>query len=414
MQRTILHCDLNNFYASVECLKRPALRDVPMAVCGDPKLRHGVVLAKNQLARKRGVRTGEAIWQARQKCPALVTVPPRFSLYLAYSRRVRDIYSQFSPQVEPFGLDECWLDLTGTQRLFGPGEYAADEIRRRIRRETGLTVSVGVSFNKIFAKLASDQAEPDTVFPIPAASWQQTVWPLPAGALLYAGKSACAKLASYGVRTVGELAQSRCAFLESLLGKQGVMLWRYANGLDQSPVAGFGEAVPVKSIGNSVTTPHDLTEASEIRPVLYALCERVSARLRAQELKCTVVQLHMRDSTLYCIQRQAPAGAFAVCTTQELFQTAFRLYLDSRGGIPCRSLGVRACGLVADSAQQISYLPEAQMIHRHERLEGAVDQIRTRFGAAAIQRGILMQHPVRPGLSAPDALSDAPVAFSRR
>ena len=236
-ERVILHCDLNSFFASVELLDKPTLRDVPVAVCGDPKSRHGIILAKNEPAKKMGVKTAETLWQARKKCPALVLLPPHHRLYEEYSRRVNEIYDRFTDLVEPFGIDESWLDVTGSLHLFGgDGKALADRIRATIREETGLTVSVGVSFNKVFAKLGSDMKKPDATTVIPAEGWQSMVWPLPLGDMLFAGRTATETLRKYGVETVGQLAACDPALPEQLLGKMGLQLWQYANGMDKSPV----------------------------------------------------------------------------------------------------------------------------------------------------------------------------------
>ena len=265
-ERVILHCDLNSFFASVELLDKPTLRDVPVAVCGDPKSRHGIILAKNEPAKKMGVKTAETLWQARKKCPALVLLPPHHRLYEEYSRRVNEIYDRFTDLVEPFGIDESWLDVTGSLHLFGgDGKALADRIRATIREETGLTVSVGVSFNKVFAKLGSDMKKPDATTVIPAEGWQSMVWPLPLGDMLFAGRTATETLRKYGIETVGQLAACDPALPEQLLGKTGLQLWQYANGMDKSPVKPRHAAEPVKSVGNGTTFPQNLVRWEQLR-----------------------------------------------------------------------------------------------------------------------------------------------------
>ena len=241
MERVILHSDLNNFYASVECLDAPSLRGKPVAVCGDPALRHGIVLAKNYEAKAFGVATGQAIWEAKLRCPGLVVVPPRYDRYLELSRQVRELYLQYTDQVEPFGLDESWLDVEGSAGLFGDGRQIADTLRTRIKREIGLTVSVGVSFNKVFAKLGSDYKKPDATTVISRENWRDIVWPLPVGALLYVGGAARRLLNQFGVNTIGDLAACKRDALETLMGKMGGQLHDYANGLDGSIVLREGE-----------------------------------------------------------------------------------------------------------------------------------------------------------------------------
>ena len=280
MDRVILHIDMNNFYASVETLYDPSLRDVPMAVGGDRERRHGIVLAKNMLAKAKGVKTAEALWEAERKCPGIRFVPPHFDRYAKYSRLAKSIYAQYTDMVESFGLDECWLDVTGSTRLFGSGREIAEEIRLRIREELGLTVSVGVSFNKIFAKLGSDYRKPDAVTEITRENFREIVWPLDAGALLFVGKSTQAALRKYGMRTIGDVAQADRRLLRRLLGKNGEQLSIYANGEDMAPVARIGEAEELKSVSNSTTAIHDLRDDGEIRAELYMLSESVAHRLQ--------------------------------------------------------------------------------------------------------------------------------------
>ena len=305
MERVILHCDQNCFFASVELLSHPDLRDVPMAVCGDPASRHGIILAKNEPAKRFGIQTAETVWQARRKCPSLVLLPPHHKLYREYSVRVNELYGQYTDLVEPFGIDESWLDITGSMHLFGGDPVAiADELRRRVREELGLSISVGVSFNKIFAKLGSDYKKPDATTLISPENWQEIVWPLPVGAMLFVGRSAQRTLAQYGVETIGQLAACRPEMLEKLLGKLGRQMHEYANGLDRSPVRPQAEREPVKSVGNGTTFPHDLTRWEEVRAGLAALSDSVAMRLRRQGLYCSGVQVTIKDSSFCSISRQ--------------------------------------------------------------------------------------------------------------
>ncbi len=291
MDRTILHCDCNGFYASVECVMNPALRDVPMAVGGDEESRHGIILAKNEKAKKFNIKTAETIWQARQKCPELVIVPPRHDLYHEFSKRVMDIYKRYTDRVESFGLDEAWLDVTESKMLFGDGKHIADELRHVVREETGLTISVGVSFCKVFAKLGSDYKKPDATTVFSRENWKEFIYPLPAQDLLFVGRKTTAELHKLGITTIGQLAAFDERSLVSHLGKAGGMLYRYANGLDDEEVRLVNEKDDVKSIGNGITFSHDLTGEGEIRGGIYALCDSVASRMRARDLNAPPCRL---------------------------------------------------------------------------------------------------------------------------
>ena len=387
MERTILHSDLNNFYASVEVLDHPELKGKPVAVCGDPELRHGIVLAKSQEAKKLGVKTGEAIWQARQHCRDLIVVPPHYDRYLALSSAVREIYVGYTDQVEPFGMDECWLDVGGSRELFGEGPAIADEIRLRVRNDLGLTVSVGVSFNKVFAKLGSDYKKPDATTVVTRDNYRSVVWSLPVSDLLYVGP------ARYGIRTIGDLANTAMDGLYAILGKVGVMLWQFANGKDSSQVSPYYALPPIKTIGNSTTAPRDLVSDDDIKITIYALCESVAARLRAQNSVCGTVQLGIRDSSLLWYERQEKVKV-PVSNSTEIFEAAFRLFVANRTGRPVRSLSVRASGLSpAEDTPQLSFLPEDKKRLKLDDLERAKDRIRERYGYASIRRGIQLTDP---------------------
>ena len=394
MERVILHCDLNSFYASVELLSKPELRDLPVAVCGDPESRKGIILAKNEPAKAFGVKTAETIWQARQKCPGLILLPPHHGSYREFSRVVNEIYGQYTDLVEPFGIDESWLDITGSMHLFGGDAAAiADGIRERIRKELGLTLSVGVSFNKVFAKLGSDMNKPDGMTVIPYDGFREKVWPLPVKDLLYVGRATTTKLKSYGITTIGALAQISVTFLEQRFGKIGRMLWMFANGLDTSPVSNIGAKSLIKSIGNSTTAPRDLVTDEDIKITLYALCESVSARLREHSFRCKTVALTIRDNRLYSFERQTSLKRPS-CITQELFEAAFTLYKQHyKSGLPVRSLGVRAANLVLLDCVQLSLFPDVAKAQEQERLEEAIDSIRRRFGHFAVQRGVMLTDP---------------------
>ena len=391
-ERVILHCDLNCFFASVELLRYPALRDVPVAVCGDPESRHGIVLAKNEAAKQLGVKTAETIWQARQKAPHLITLPPHHGLYREYSRKVNAIYGQYTDLVEPFGIDESWLDITGSMHLFGgDGKSIADQLRERLREELGLTISVGVSFNKIFAKLGSDYKKPDATTVIDRGNWQAIVWPLPVGDLLGVGRSTQKLLRQYGVETIGQLAAFPRQTLETLLGKHGTQLHDYANGLENSPVRPQHEAEPVKSVGNGTTFPRNLTRWEEVRSGLAVLSDSVAGRLRRQGLYCGGVALTIRNAQFHQFSRQVRLDA-PTHLQKDIYQTALALARQSwHAPDPIRALTVTALYLTdsADSFQQLDLLDgaAAQREEKQERLEQAMDAIRGKYGKGAISFG---------------------------
>ncbi|MEA4926333.1 MAG: DNA polymerase IV [Syntrophomonadaceae bacterium] len=390
MERVILHSDLNNFYASVECLYRPKIRNCPVAVCGDPSARHGIVLAKNYLAKSTGIKTGEAIWQAVQKCPNLVVVPPNFPLYLKYSRLVRKIYSHYTDQIEPFGLDESWLDVTGSS-IYGTGERIANEIRERVKAELGVTVSIGVSWNKIFAKLGSDMKKPDATTIINHDNYQQVVWPLPAGDLLYVGKATQKKLYNRSISTIGDIANAKPQYLRAFLGKWGEFLWVFANGYDESPVTRMGTEAIIKSIGNSSTTPRDLKNDTDVSIVLYALCESVSMRLREQGLKCTTVEIYVRDNELFSITRQQKQQR-ATDLSSEIHDAAMAIFKANYSWVkPIRTIGVRGYGLIsANNSIQLSFFDNEEQRLKLEHLESTIDDIRRRFGNLSLQRAVML------------------------
>ena len=392
MERVILHCDQNCFFASVELLSHPDLRDVPMAVCGDPASRHGIILAKNEPAKRFGIQTAETVWQARRKCPGLVLLPPHHKLYREYSVRVNELYGQYTDLVEPFGIDESWLDITGSMHLFGGDPVAiADELRRRVREELGLSISVGVSFNKIFAKLGSDYKKPDATTLISPENWQEIVWPLPVGAMLFVGRSAQRTLAQYGVETIGQLAACRPEMLEKLLGKLGRQMHEYANGLDRSPVRPQAEREPVKSVGNGTTFPHDLTRWEEVRAGLAALSDSVAMRLRRQGLYCSGVQVTIKDSSFCSISRQKRLES-PTRLMKDIQRAAMELTRSVwRAPTPIRMLTVTALHITesAESFEQLDLLGAGRAVSdaRQEKLESAVRAIRDRFGDGSITFG---------------------------
>lgn len=282
MERTILHIDMNNFYASVECMLDPLLRNKPVAVCGNTEERHGIVLAKNYAAKAYGIKTGEANWEAKRKCPDLVIVPPHYEEYIKYSKLARQIYADYSDKIEPFGMDEVWLDATGTQRLFGNGECLASTIRERIKFELGLTVSVGVSFNKVFAKLASDMKKPDATTVLSADSWREKVWPLPVENLLGVGRATKIKMDRFNIKTIGDLAHADPELLVYRLKSRAQQLVNFANGIDHSTVLHKDYVFPAKSIGHGITTLQDLENEHEVIPQQLTVASPVAWRIFPQ------------------------------------------------------------------------------------------------------------------------------------
>lgn len=411
-ERVILHSDLNNFYASVECLHRPEIRDKPVAVCGDPLLRHGIVLAKNYPAKATGIQTGEAIWQAQQKCPGLIVLPPNFGLYLRFARLAREIYASYSDQVEPFGLDEAWLDVTGSCRVFGDGSEIADRIRARIKEELGVTASVGVSYNKIFAKLGSDMKKPDATTIITSDNFRQKVWPLPAGDLLYVGRSTKRKLASRGVLSIGDIARADSAWLRALLGKWGEVLWAFANGRDHSPVVRLGEESQIKSVGNSITAPRDLETDEDVEMIFYVLSESVAERMREHGFKCRTAQIYVRDKNLGSFNAQ---GKFLRPTqlSADMAEKALDLFHAHYNWVnPIRSLGIKGTDLVAaDSCEQLFLFADESRRLKQEKIEATVDGLRSRFGHSAIQRALLLQDQKLGAINPKDDHVIHPVAF---
>lgn len=299
MNRTILHSDCNCFYVSVELLHHLELRGKPVAVGGDPEARHGIVLTADYTAKRYGVKTGMALWQAKQVCPDITFLPPRMDLYLRFSRMAQEIYADYTDKREPYGIDESWLDVTDSATLKGDGFHIAQEISSRMKKELGITVSVGVSFNKIFAKLGSDYKKPDAITTMYEDEFQRKAWCLPVSDLLYVGNATNKKLYSMGIRTIGDLAKSDETLLVRKLGKMGSILWAFANGYDESPVKLEKTSAPVKSVGNSTTTPRDMETDEDVRIVLYILAESVAARLRENGFRCRTVEISVRDKELF-------------------------------------------------------------------------------------------------------------------
>ena len=391
-ERWILHCDCNSFYASVELLAHPELLNTPVTVCGDPEGRHGIVLAKNEAAKKYHIQTAETIWSARTKCPNLVLLPPHREKYSHYCRVINDIYEKYSDRVEAFSIDESWLDITGSMHLFGgDGKAIADQLRDRLRQELGLTISVGVSFNKIFAKLGSDYKKPDATTVISRDNWKDIVWPLPVGDLLGVGGSTRKLLHQYGVETIGQLAEFPRQNLETLLGKHGAQLHDYANGLENSPVRPQHETEPVKSVGNGTTFPRNLTRWEEVRSGLAVLSDSVAGRLRRYGMYCGGVALTIRNAQFRQFSRQMRLDS-PTHLQKDIYRAALALAQQSwHAPDPIRALTITALYLTenADSFEQLDLLggETPKRSEKQEKLEQAMDAIRGKYGKGAITFG---------------------------
>ncbi len=414
MDRVILHCDCNNYFASVELLDKPELRDQPVAVAGDPEGRHGIILAKNQIAKNYGVQTAETLWQAKKKCPGLILLPPHMDKYRAMSRRVNAIYLDYTDQVEAFSIDESWLDVTASRNLFGDGAAIADLLRRRVREELGITISVGVSWNKTFAKMGSDYKKPDATTVITRENVSQILYPLPVTDLIFVGKSSGQVLARHGIHTIGDLAACSMAEAEAWLGKGGKGLWLAARGLDDSPVRCYGEHEAVKSVGNGMTYPQDLVGREACIAGLTPLCESVGARLRAQHLKCRTITLQIKDPQLKVISRQKPVDPPTNLTRYLLREVIQLLESAWPEDAPVRLFTVTAGSLMDESAPvtaQLSFLEEAPREDpRQRRLEQVLDGLRNRFGqdAIATARGLTAPAMHRAGESSLEKTPESP------
>ena len=387
--------------AAIEHLHHPELAGKPLAVGGDPEARHGIVLTADYIAKRYGVKTGMALWQAKEVCPDITFVSPRMDLYLRFSRMAHEIYAEYTDRQEPYGIDECWLDVTGSSSLKGDGLLIAQEISRRMKSELGITVSVGVSFNKIFAKLGSDYKKPDAITTMYKSEFKQKAWSLPVADLLYVGKSTNRKLALFGIKTIGDLARADEDVLNSHLGKMGSILWSFANGYDDSPVKLENTHAPIKSVGNSTTTPKDLVCDEDVKIVLYILAESVAARLRENGFRCRVVEISVRDNELFSFTRQKKID-HATNITGEIAAYAYQIFKENYNwSKPIRSVGVRGADLVTDNYwEQIDLFSSVERREKQMKMDSAVDEIRKRFGFYSIQRGLMYRDRILSAVNA--------------
>lgn len=388
MKKIILHCDLNNFYASVECVKNPNLYGKCVAVCGSEDDRHGIVLAKSQPAKICGVKTGDTIIEARRKCGNLMVVRPDFDTYYDYSEKVKSIYSRYTDLIEPFGMDECWLDVSGSKKLFGDGFTIAEEIRECVRKETGLTISVGVSFNKVFAKLGSDMKKPDATTIISQENYKEKVWCLNANEMIFVGRRTFATLQKYGINTIGEIAETQPDFLRKILGKNGFDLWIYANGLDASPVSHIDSKPIPQSVSRGITCMESLVSTEEVERVIAELSAKVGKNLRQEHLLATGVQLAVKDDTLNTQQYS--------CNLEFPTHNAKEIYEEARSLLICkhnwkrdvRAITVRTYNLVWEQSFQQLHIDYD--IDTHEKIgviDDALNVIRKKLGKDTIFNG---------------------------
>ncbi len=388
MERVILHCDLNNFYASVECSQNPILWTKPVAVTGNPRTRHGIILAKNEVAKSFGVKTAQTIWEAKQLCPNLICLPPQFELYQQYSKRVREIYKRFTDKVESFGPDECWLDVTHSQKLFGDGETIANTIRESVKKEVGLTISVGVSFNKYFAKLGSDLKKPDATTVISKENFKQKIWDMPADVLIFIGKRTYLKLQKLNIHTIGDLANADENLLKQQFGILGSQYKRIASGQDDTEITHQDFLDETKSVGNGMTAIRDLNTREEVEILVLTLAEKVTFRMRQAHLSGRTARLSIRNSDLthksHSITRNTPidnANDFA-----KMCMELFDKYWSHLAPYSIRSIRISMSNLTqTDTAQQID-LFDFEKTAKLKKLNQSLDKIRDKYGYYAVRR----------------------------
>ena len=409
--RVVLHSDMNNFFASVECMLRPEISAFPVAVCGSEEERHGIVLAKNYKAKEYGIVTAEPVRSALKKCPKLVVVEPHYDLYMEYSRRAREIYSEYTDRVEPFGADEAWLELTnclGVKSLSG-GAKIADEIRLRIKKELGLTVSVGVSDNKAFAKLGSDYKKPDAVSIMSPENYAERIMPLDISELIFAGPKTVARLSRFGLHTFSDVVKSSRSFMRTLLGVGGEKLWLSASGYDDSPVAKVGDFVPLKSIGNSFTPPRNLESDDDVRALLAMLADTVASRLRKHSFTASGISVYVRSAELAVSEKQRVLRRPTDCT-KTVFDEAYSLFSASFSDmLSCgiRSMGIRcfALSLSGVGIQTSMFDSDLIRLEKLSRIDRTVDSIRKRYGKHAVDSGIILRDPSLVGIKSKDDTS---------
>ena len=383
MKKVILHCDLNCFFASVEMLYHPEFRNVPMAIAGDPENRHGIILAKNVPAKLQGVKTAEAIHEAKSKCPNLIIRTPDYEAYDYFSNKVRQLYYEYTDRIEPFGMDECWLDITESIKLFGSVENIVKQILERVKIEIGLTLSIGVASNKIYAKLGSDLASEDSYYIVDGLEKIQN---LPGNNLLNVGYHTYETLKSYGIYTIGDIARKSISYLKSILGKYGETLYYFANGYDLSDVSLYNADYEViKSIGNSMTAIRDLYDMDDLKLILTILCDSVSSRLRDQGMYFKVVHLYVRNKKLESRSSQITLNENSDLG-KDIFDNAIMLFKNNFNfSIPYRSIGVSVTKLsFKKEVSQMNLFCNDTYSLKQKKQELALEDIRRRFGYHSI------------------------------
>jgi len=389
--RVILHSDMNSFYASVEMMLDPSLQGKPVAVCGSTESRHGIVLAKSIPAKKAGVKTGMVNWEARQRCPNLIVVPPQYDQYMKYSKLAREIYGRYTDLIEPFGMDECWLDVSKSMYGYSTPHELADSIRQSTKDELGLTVSIGISFNKVFAKLGSDMKKPDAITEIPQEHFKELIWPLPADEMIYVGRSTIKKLNYMGYHTIGDVAQADPEVLGRMLGINGLAIWQNANGMDLSRVADMNYTPPIKSIGHGITCVSDLENKEEVWKVILELSQDIGHRLRVHELTAQGVQVMVRGNDLGFQQYQCQLPVRTQLPS-EIAAMTYRLFEERYPwNIKVRAVCVRAINLVSkDTPEQYDLFFDNTRHEKLDRIQNAVEDIRERYGKRALTYGSLL------------------------
>ena len=386
-ERVILHCDINHCYAQIEEMMVPELRHVPMAVGGRSESRHGIILAKNDHAKKYQIQTGESLYEAYQKCKDLVVIHPHYEEYLYYTQKVKDIYHEYSDRVESFGLDEAWIDVSESMALFGNGLEIAREIQQRVWEEIGLSVSIGVSFNKIFAKLGSDMIKPMGLVEISRDNFKEKAWQLPVGDLLYVGRSTLKKLSLFGIYTIGDLARFDLNILKRHLGKMGEIIYWFANGYDQSEVAYIDTCEEVKSVGNGITTPKDMNHLREAQSVFYVLCESIASRAKEIGMAGRCISIQLRDTDLKSFTRQKTLSRATNLSDEMMIVVMELLRKNYDFSKPLRSVSVSLSHLQLENEKvQLSLFEDEIHLQKQYHLEKTIDQIRLRYGFKSIKR----------------------------
>lgn len=385
MDRTILHIDVNNFFASIEIMLNPNLKGLPVAVCGSEYDRHGIVLAKSYEAKKFGVKTAETVWQAKKKCPNLIIVPPQYEEYKKYSKLIQNIYYSYTDQVEPFGLDECWLDVTGSLKLFGNVENIAEEIKERVKKEIGVTVSIGVSFTKTFAKLGSDLKKPDAITYISKENFKNIVWPLVTNEIIGVGNSTFKILEEMNLKTIGELANCDISLLEQKLGKHGRILWKRVNGIDDEIVDANIYTASPKSIGNGKTFRNDLTKINDIRSAFQNLTYEISNKLKKHRLEAKNIQIVIRDNQFNDKQLQCELPTIT-SSSLIITNTAMDLFKKYKWNKPIRALTIRAINLIEEGTNdQISLFEEKDEYEKIKKIDKVMFEINNKFGPNSVK-----------------------------